>query len=1056
MDHVRFRLLGPMEITVGAEVVAIRGSAERALLAQLVLSPGRVIPATTLIDRLWAESSLPVNPMNALQIRVSKLRRGLSAAGLHDMVVRDGVGYRAEVSPSAVDAVEFVARVRTARAEVTAAGADLTLDHLEAYDAALALWRGEPLADFTAEQWAMVEAGRLTELRLAAISERAKIALALGRHRETVEQLEPLVAAEPTRESLAGMLMVALWRVGRQTEALAVFTRTRTRLQEELGLEPSAALRSLHERVLRHDESLGVPDDLVPPAARPPNRAGERDGVPLRNLPALVRPLIGRDAQVDAVGSLAGGVRVLTMIGPGGAGKTSLALAIAHRIAANYPDGAVGVWLSSVNDAAQVPLAVAEAIGVPLDGAAAGEDIRERIMGYLAHRRMLLLVDNCEHLIDEAASLLHDMVGRCTGLTVLATSREALAIPDEVQVSVGPLDTAPEGTPESKVLSFPASQLLIERARAVRPGMVLTAVDLLAVGRISRALDGLPLALELAAARVSAMSLAEIADGLTHRFSLLTSGTRTAESRQRTLRATVDWSYALLSDRERFVFNRLAVFHGSWTLAAAEAVVGAHEMAYGAVLDTVGRLVERSMVVAERGPTTRYRLLETLRQYAMERLIEEGQRTETARSHANYYRQLTRQAEKDLRGHRQAETFRLLRDDQANIRAALNWFSGAGGALDAALEMAGSLGLFWHLGRHLEGREVLRQLLAATDGAPGARARALQAVSLVERPRACLVHPSPRCAEAAQESLAVFEQVGDASRAALSRVLVAVEGVTGGDRKRFDQLLDGSEEQFDRDGDSWGKAVIGFVRMEAALKQGDEAAAVRIGRETSAAFRDLADPWGLSAVLYHLGWGLRQFGRYQEGARVLEEAIDVASGAGLHNTAQWALGDLGLAYLHLGDAGGAREAFDRARASSDHIGDGAGAVLADYGYGLLAQVQRDWTEARRLFTNALEGFRALCTPVSEGMAMVGLAHCAEAEGDVNTARHSYQQALRSGRTTGEPGLAATALEGLGRLAKGGGEQQHAHKLLTEAATLRATRTRPAAPHERIVPANVAG
>lgn len=1056
MDHAKFRLLGPMEITIGAEVATIRGSAERALLVQLLLSPGRVIPVTTLIDRLWGEFSLPVNPMNALQIRVSKLRRGLKAVGLHDIVVRDGVGYRADVSPSAVDVVEFSARVRNARAGATAAGADLRLEHLAAYDAALALWRGEPLADFTAEQWAMVEAGRLNELRLAAITERAKIALALRRPHEVVEQLEPLVAADPTRESLAGMLMMALWRIGRQAEALVAFTRTRTVLHQELGLEPSAGLRSLHERVLRQDESLGVPD-LVPTPALPArrDRGIEPAGAPLRNLPAVVRPLIGRDAQLDAVGSLARGVRMLTMIGPGGAGKTSLALATAHRIATDYPDGAVGVWLSSVDDPHQVPLALADAIGVPLDGAAIEEDIRERVMGYLAYRRMLLLVDNCEHVVDAAAGLLQETLERCPALTILATSREALAIPGEVQVSVDPLDTAPEGTPDSSILSFSASQLFVERARAVRLGMVLSGEDLLAVGRIGRALDGIPLALELAAARVSAMSMPEIADGLSHRFSLLTSGTRTAEARQRTLRATVDWSYALLSDRERYVFNRLAVFQESWTLAAAEAVVGAHRMAFGEVLDTVGRLVERSMVVAERGPTTRYRLLETLRQYAMERLIEEGQQVETAQLHADYYRQLTQLAEKDLRGSRQAETFRLLRDEQRNIRAALTWFSGTGGELDAALEMAGSLGLFWHLGRHLEGREVLRRLLTRADGAPTARARALQAVSLVERPRACLVHPSPRCAEAAEKSLAVFEQVGDASRAALSRVLLAVEGVTGDRQKRFDELLNRSEEQFDRDGDSWGRAVIGFVRMEAALKRGDEAAAVSIGRETSAAFHDLADRWGLSAVLYHLGGGLRQFGRYQEGARALEEAIDVASGAGLHNTAQWALGDLGLTYLHLGDVEGARDAFDRARASSDHIGDGAGAVLADYGYGLLAQVRGDWSEARHRFTKALDGFRALHTPVSEGMARVGLAHCAEAEGDVNTARHSYRKALHNARTTGEPGLAATTLEGLGRLAKGSGEQELAQQLLAEAATLRTTRARPAAPYERIAPASVA-
>ena len=226
--------------------------------------------------------------------------------------------------------------------------------------------------------------------------------------------------------------------------------------------------------------------------------------------------------------------------------------------------------------------------------------------------------------------------------------------------------------------------------------------------------------------------------------------------------------------------------------------------------------------------------------------------------------------------------------------------------------MAGSLGLFWHLGRHLEGREILARLLGNGDASPAARARALQAVSVVERPRACLVHPSPRCAETAQESLAIFEELGDPSRAALSRVLLAVEGVTGANAERAEELLHEAQAQFDQDGDQWGEAVIGFVRMETALKSGDQETAIPVGRATAAAFRQLDDPWGLSAILYHLGWGLRQFGRYEEGARVLEEAIDVATSAGLYNTVQWALADLGVAQLHLGNMEMSRDLFDRA------------------------------------------------------------------------------------------------------------------------------------------------
>ena len=325
---------------------------------------------------------------------------------------------------------------------------------------------------------------------------------------------------------------------------------------------------------------------------------------------------------------------------------------------------------------------------------------------------MLLLMDNCEHVVDAAAGLIDEILGRCPQVTVIATSREALAVPDEVQATVGPLETAPESTPAGRVLDYPAAQLFVERARAVRPGLVFGEEELLAIGRIGRALDGIPLALELAAARVASMSPREISDRLEHRFALLTSGARTAEARQQTLRAAVDWSYALLGEVEQKVFNRLSVFQGGWTLTACEAVVSDDRMAPGEVLDTVGRLVERSMVVVEPGATTRYRMLETLRQYAAEQLVASGEADDVARAHAMYFRDFAQDAEVALRGHGQREALRRLRDEQPNIRAALSWLEQPDGDIDAALVMAGSLGLFWHLGRHLEGREVLDRLVS--------------------------------------------------------------------------------------------------------------------------------------------------------------------------------------------------------------------------------------------------------------------------------------------------------------------------------------------------------
>jgi predicted ATPase/DNA-binding SARP family transcriptional activator/tetratricopeptide (TPR) repeat protein len=1048
VDQVRFRLLGPMEMSVGGKPAKLPGAAERALMAQLLLAPGRTIPATLLVDRLWSESTLPVDPMNALQIRVSKLRRALTSIGLADVVGREGVGYRADVDPSQVDALEFERRLREARAEDRADSDGNAVEQLERYDAALSLWSGEPLSDFATEQWAMAEAARLSELKLAAMTERAQIALAAGRHAEVVAQLDPIVSADPKLESMAGLLMVALYRSGRQADALEVFARTRDVLDEELGLEPSLTLRSLHERVLRQDASLGGQTDLAPPAVvMPTTRSRAGDTIRATNLPTVVRPLIGRDEQLDGLVSLIGETRLLSLIGPGGAGKTSLALATAVRTADDYPDGAFGVRLASVNEPDQVPVAVADALSVPLDGAAGDRDVRERLINFLARKNLLLLVDNCEHVIDAVAALLDDVLGRCPDVTVLTTSREALAVPDEVQVTVGPLETPPELGAPGGVLDYPAAQLFADRARAVRPGTVFGEQELRAIGRICRSLDGIPLAIELAAARTVAMSPSDIAGRLDQRFALLTSGARTAEARQQTLRATVDWSYALLSETEQRVFNRLSVFQGGWTLTAAEHVVADPAMRPGEVLDVVGRLVERSMVVVEPGPTTRYRMLETLRQYAAEQLAETGESEELARRHAAYFRSLALESEMGLRGHGQRAALEVLRADQPNLRAAMAWLGGSGGDPDAALSMAGSLGLFWHLGRHLEGREVLAGLLAVHTGTPMARAAALQAVSLVERPRACLVHPSPRCEETARESLELFEQLGEPSRAALSRVLLAVQGVTGADRERNERLLAEAQEQFEKDGEPWGSAVIGFVRMETALKTGDEDNAIPIGRATASLFRQLDDPWGLSAILYHLGWGLRQFGRYEESARVLEEAIDVAAAAGIWNTVQWALADLGVGQLHLGNQAVAEDLFERAAAASQQVGDGAGEVLATFGRALIAQINGDWIAARRGYDEARPGFAGLLTPVPEGLALAGLARCDEADGDPQGAHARYEQALAAGRAVGEPGLVATALEGLARVASARGDSGEARRLMGEAMSVRATSARPAPPHE---------
>jgi predicted ATPase/DNA-binding SARP family transcriptional activator len=1072
--HVEFRLLGPLGITSGDQPLALPGAAERALLALLLLSPRRMVTASTLIDRLWGEDNFPADPSNALQLRVSKLRRAL--AGTDAAVVRDGVGYRADVRPDAVDVEAFVAGVRAARARRHSQDDGAEPDAAGLFGAALARWGGDPLADFADQSWAMVEAARLTQLRLAALTERAQLLLTLGRPADVVADLDPVVGADPTQETLAGLLMTALYQSGRQADALEVYARTRTVLDDELGLEPSAALRALHQKVLTQDASL-TPAEPAQPTGRPaspasaavpgpgggPSPAESLQPAVLRsNVPPPVRALIGRENELGSLRELVAASRLVSLVGPGGAGKTATAYTAAAQLAERYPDGAWVVRLAPVTDPDHVPLAAAEALGAPLDGAAVGGPARQRLLAYLSHRELLLVLDNCEHVVDAAARLVDDLLTHCPNVTMLTTTREALGVPGEVQVPLGPLATPPDGTPPPHVLDYPAAQLFVERARGVRPTLELTSdADLVAVADVVVALDGMPLAVELAAARASTLAPVELAARLTDRFGLLTSGARTADARQRTLRATVDWSHDLLTAPEQVVFRRLAVFHGGWTLDAAEAVTAGQDVPTGDVLDVLSRLVDRHMVTVDDvhpGQPSRYRMLETLRQYAVEKLTAAGEVDQVAAAHVAYFRALTDAAEWTLRGSGQAATVRRLRDELPNLRAAFAWLAARehdAARVEDALHLAGSLGWFWHFGRHVEGRDVLRHVIALDGGSPLARARALQAASLVERPRSCPVHPSPRCAETAAESLALFEELGDARRAAISRVLLAVEGVSAreGDERatRSQALLAAADEQFTADDDAWGHALAAFVRMETYLKTGDAARALPTGRAAAAAFRGLSDPWGLSAVLYHLGWGLRQFGRYAEAVPVLEEAIGVSANGGIQNTELWALADLGVALVNLGDLDAARARFDAAGVGSTESGDGAGHVLATYGYALLARVVGDWTRARARYDAALAGFEELGTPVPVGLALTGLARCDEVDGLLDEARERFERARDIGDTAGEPHLVAAGLEGQARIVAAGGSPEslaEARSLLAQADAVREHAGRPRAPYER--------
>jgi predicted ATPase/DNA-binding SARP family transcriptional activator len=644
---VEFRMLGPFEVLVAGEVRVVPGGAERAVLQLLLLNAGRVVPASSLVDALWGED-LPVNATNALQGRMSRLRRALSDAGLPEsLVVTRRPGYVLDVDPDRIDVHRFTHLIGAARRLAEQGSA---AEATQTYAEALGLWRGEPLAEFAEQSWARNEIHRLTELRLAATEERIDLELAAGRHADLVADLEALTAHQPLRERLHGQLMLALYRSGRHADALSAYQRIRRTLSEELGLDPSSELRGLEQAILRQDPRLDAPP---------------RAAAPQTNLPMRLTSFVGRSRELADVWALLEDHRLVTLTGPGGAGKTSLAIEAASSTVDRYEDGAWLIRLAGLEDGGRVARALADALGVA-DDAGTAED---QLVRYLRGRRILLVLDNCEHLVDACAGLVEHLLVSCERLRVLATSREPLAVPGEVQLAVPPLDTPPPETAPDTLTNYDAVRLFVDRACTAQPTFTLDESTGAPVAHVCRQLDGIPLAIELAATLVKALPLSEIATRLTDRFGLLTGGPRTADARQRTLRATVDWSHQLLPDPERTLFRRLSIFRGGWSLEAAEHVCEGRGIDRSTIVGLLAGLVDRSLVVTDHHGSVRFRMLETLRHYAQERLAEVGEADRAAAAHARYFTLVAERAEPQLRGPDQGRWLDWLAEERDNLRA---------------------------------------------------------------------------------------------------------------------------------------------------------------------------------------------------------------------------------------------------------------------------------------------------------------------------------------------------------------------------------------------------
>ncbi|HEY2373480.1 MAG TPA: BTAD domain-containing putative transcriptional regulator [Gaiellaceae bacterium] len=670
----QFRLLGPLEVVVDGAPVALGGQKQRAILATLLLEPNRIVSGDRLIDAVWGEIP-PETARNTIQVYVSQLRKRLPAGALETVPP----GYSLVADPATIDLFEFVRLCDEGRSALASGDAAQAAETLRG---ALALWRGAALADLVSVPFARTEILRLEELRAAACEDRINADLTLGRHVELIPELESLIGEYPLRERLRAQLMLALYRSGRQADALSAYQRARTTLVEELGIEPGDALRRLERAILAHDPSL----ELAVPGRISPHR-----------IPARLHPLLGRERELAAVSELVmrAETRLVTLTGPGGIGKTSLAFELGRRLAAAFSDGSTVARLGALEDSDLVARTILEALEIPETGRAPEEELNRA----LVQSNLLLVVDNFEQVLP-AAPMIPRLLRACPSLKVIATSRASLHVAGEHEFPVPPL------------AEDEAAELFVTRAQAANPAFALSDENAAAVAELCAKLDGLPLAIELAAARTKLLTPAALLARLGNRLELLTGGRRDAPRHQQTLRLTLDWSYDLLDPDLQRLFAQLGVFAAGCTLASAEAVCQIE----GSVLDGLVGLGDESLLGRRERVEPRFVMLQIVRDYALERLTASSESEALRRRHLEHFVALAEEAEPGLAGAEQAGWLARIEDEHDNLRGALAYALESGEA-ELALRLVVGIRRFWQIHGYLaEGRQSIRSALSATEG----------------------------------------------------------------------------------------------------------------------------------------------------------------------------------------------------------------------------------------------------------------------------------------------------------------------------------------------------
>jgi predicted ATPase/DNA-binding SARP family transcriptional activator len=945
-----------------------------------------------------------------LQRLVSRLRKVLPEG----LVEGQTDGYRLAVEPDAVDAVRFERLVGQARTDDDPRRARLLRE-------ALALWRGAAMQDVGLQDSAAFDAAvtRLEGLRLAAMEDRFDAEIGLGHGAELVAELTDLAAAHPMRERLTAALMRAFVAAGRNTDALLVYQRTREALADALGVDPAPELSALHVALLRGE-------------------LGRREENRKTNLRAELTSFVGRDADVARVRELIAGHRLTTLIGPGGSGKTRLATETARTLLDGQPDGAWLVELAAIGADGDVAQATLAGLGLrdALLGAAPNAEPADRLIAAIREREALLILDNCEHVIESVAVLAHRVLGECPRLRILATSREPLGITGEALWLVKPLGLPEADATPGEIESSPAVRLLRDRAGAVRTDLAvpyqLDGRTLATMVRVCRTLDGMPLAIELAAAGLRTMSIDQLAYRLGDRFRLLTSGSRTALPRHRTLRAVVDWSWELLTDAERMVLRRLSVFSGGASLEAAERVCAASAVEQGAVeqgaveqgavtqeqvLGLLTALAEKSLLLTAGDSVPRYRMIGMIKEYAGQRLAEAGESDLVRRAHLAYFTELTETADPHLRRAEQLDWLAMLEAEHDNIGSAMRGALAAGEA-QAAMRLAAGAGSYWWLGGHkTEGFE----LITAATRTPGEVTDEVRAtvyavvVMFVSSGRG----DEHQAAEWIRKSYEFSQR--SQSRDPRVRFAAPLERLLQGP----DAFLSALEPLLDDD-DPWVRALarLHLGKMRIMLGQGGRDADAYL-EMALAEFRALGERWGISFALGELADRIATRGELAGACEYYEQAIAVVTEVGTiediirmrSRQAQlyWLLGDEdasaaalteaqlsaeqvtwpdALAELALSKAelarwrGDADEAYQQVGAATTMLGKEAEMpVIRAATHDLLGYLAEDLNQARAHRA-------AACQAASEAGHVPLIAHVIVGVADLALRRDQYEQAAR--------------------------------------------------------------